>query len=153
MVPLDRNIYKCYIIGDGSERPKLEKLTKDLNVSNNIIFTGKKRNIGDYLQILDVFVLPSNESESFGNSAVEAIGLGIPTIVMRDGGGLTEHIVEGGGFIAESKLDLTNIILELSSSKVLRSQVGEKGKKYVREKYSITNMVKCYDNLYQINNT
>jgi glycosyltransferase involved in cell wall biosynthesis len=138
----------CYIIGDGPAKSSLEKLGKDLGIQNRVTFTGKKEYIGDYLQILDIFALPSTISESFGNSAVEAIGMGIPTIVMQDGGGLIEHIGEQGGFVAKDIGDMAAIIRKLSGSKELRMRVGEKGKKFVREKYSIENMLKSYEAFY-----
>jgi len=143
----------CYVIGDGPERPNLERLTHNLRISNLVSFPGKKEHIGDYLQIFDIFVFPSNHSESFGNSAVEAMGMGIPTIVMQDGGGLVEHITEGGGFIAEHVEDITIFIKKLCQSKELRCSVGEKGKRYVLEKYSIENMIRGYENLYSITGT
>lgn len=138
----------CYIIGDGPERKNLEKLSDDLGVSELITFTGQKKEIADYLQILDIFVLASNTCESFGNSAVEAMAMGIPTIVMRDGGGLIEHISDGSGFIAESFKDISILLRELCNSEELRLSVGEKGKKHVREKYTIDKMVKSYEVFY-----
>jgi len=138
----------CYVIGDGPERENLEILSHNLGISGLVSFPGKKKHIGDYLQILDIFALPSNTAESFGNSAVEAIGMGIPTIVMRDGGGLAEHITDGGGFIAEDFEDLVQIIRSLVCSEELRARVGENGKSYVREKYSVERMVKSYDSFY-----
>lgn len=138
----------CYVIGDGPERQNLETMSCDLGISDLVSFTGKKENIGDYLQILDIFILPSNSQESFGNAAVEAMGMGIPTIVMRDGGGLVEHIVKDSGFIAEHARDITVLLQKLIQSKKLRRSVGEKGKVYVREKYSVENMVKSYTDFY-----
>jgi glycosyltransferase involved in cell wall biosynthesis len=138
----------CYIIGVGPAKSSLKKLGKDLGIQDRVTFTGKKEHIGDYLQVLDIFALPSTISESFGNSAVEAIGMGIPTIVMQDGGGLIEHIGEEGGFIAKDIGDMAAIIRKLSDSKELRIRVGENGKKFVREKYSIENMLKSYDAFY-----
>lgn len=141
----------CIIIGDGPDRSRLEKLTSDLGLTNVVSFIGKKKEIANYLQLLDVFVLPSTEAESFGNSAVEAMGLGIPTVIMSDGGGLLEHITEDTGFVAKTYIDLPEIIRKLCESESLRKRVGEKGKLHVRQKYSIENMVQGYKNFYHSN--
>ncbi|MBI5848255.1 MAG: glycosyltransferase [Nitrospirae bacterium] len=139
---------RCYIIGDGPARSSLEKMTRDLAIEKLIIFTGTKEHMGDYLQVLDIFVLPSNAAESFGNSVVEAMGLGIPAIVMRDGGGLIEHITDGGGYIASDVPVLASLLRILCLSEDLRRSVGENGKKYVREKYTLSMMVQTYNEFY-----
>jgi glycosyltransferase involved in cell wall biosynthesis len=143
----------CYIIGDGPAREGLEKLRAELNVNDLITFTGRTKNVADYLQVLDIFVLPSSDSESFGNSAVEAMALGIPTIVMLDGGGLVEHInkKDKEGCIAESYSDLPIYLKKLCQSESLRLTIGQNGKKFVREKYTIEKMVKSYEKLYAVN--
>lgn len=138
----------CYVIGDGPARKGLEKLSEDLGLTDIVTFTGQKKEVADYLNILDIFILPSNSGESFGNSAVEAMAVEIPTVVMRDGGGLVEHIIDGGGFIAESFSDIPIILRKLCESQTLCLRVGEKGKRYVMGKYTIDNMVNSYARFY-----
>ena len=95
------------VIGDGPERSALERLASELSLTDQVRFTGATVNVTDYLQVLDAFLLLSGPEESFGNSAVEAMGLGIPTIVMHDGGGLTEHVEhEMTGVVATDVGDL-----------------------------------------------
>jgi glycosyltransferase involved in cell wall biosynthesis len=139
---------RCYIIGDGPCRRELESLARELGVVERVIFLGRKAHVGDYLQLLDAFVLPSNDTESFGNSAVEAIGLGIPTIVMRDGGGLLEHITPGGGFVAADETEVALLLDRLAESPALRAEAGRIGSAYVRQKYTYDNMVAGYERLY-----
>src|SRR5262249_23759449 len=84
--------YRLLIVGDGPVRNELEALSKEMGIDSRTIFTGMKEHVGDYLQLMDIFVLPSSSAESFGNSAVEAMSQGLPTVVFSDGGGLTEHV-------------------------------------------------------------
>lgn len=140
----------CYAIGDGPEMPHLKSMAEKLGVEDIMRFPGKKKHVGDYLQLFDIFVLPSDCSESFGNSAVEAMGLGIPTVVMRDGGGLIEHIADGCGFIADNVDHLSKILNVLITSKDLRIRIGDAGKVYVRNKYSYENMIAGYNRLYNM---
>ena len=56
---------------------------------------------------MDAFCLPSASLESFGNAAVEAMAMGVPSIVFADGGGMLEHIENGvTGMIANDQSDL-----------------------------------------------
>ncbi len=84
---------KLVLVGDGPEKPFIERLTRDLKLQQDIIFTGR---IAEPLEILasaDVFLLPS-ETESFGLSALEAMALGIP-IISSNSGGITEVNIHG----------------------------------------------------------
>jgi glycosyltransferase involved in cell wall biosynthesis len=67
---------------------------------------------------------------------------------MRDGGGLVEHIAEGGGFIADTFVHLSGILSQLIGSEDLRRRVGAAGKDYVCRKYTYENMVQGYEQLY-----
>jgi glycosyltransferase involved in cell wall biosynthesis len=146
---LSRPDIRCYIIGDGPDRPRLEKLSHQLGIANIVRFLGMKKEIGDFLQILDIFTLTSNSTESFGNSAVEAMGMGIPTIVMRDGGGLVEHITDDGGFIVDDVDELVSRLQQLIESPDLRFQMGNVGRDFVRNRYTLENMCRSYDTLYK----
>ena len=79
------------VVGDGPERESLEKLTKDLNISDQTTFTGFKTNVEDYQSLMNVCVFPST-TESFGLVAIECMHLGKPVLVMKDGGGITELV-------------------------------------------------------------
>ncbi len=140
----------CYIIGDGPAAQKLKQLAIDLQIDNLVTFTGKKEHIGDYLQILDIFAMCSGPEESFGNSAVEAMGIGLPTIIFHDGGGLLEHIENGRtGFIVKDIDELASSIKHLVANPNLRKVIGISAKKAVHEKYSLSKMVESYNNFYQ----
>jgi glycosyltransferase involved in cell wall biosynthesis len=138
----------CYIIGDGPEYSNLNGMIKKYGLESNIKLISQKQHIGDYLQLFDIFVLPSDQSESFGNSVVEAMGVGIPSIVFKDSGGIVEHIQNNCGFIAENVDDLVTLLKKLMDSPELRKKVGQNGMEYVRSKYSIGNMIQAYSDLY-----
>jgi len=74
---------KLVIVGDGPDRPRLERIT---NSNPNIFFTGK---ISDarlklYLQFAECFIV--TQEEDFGISAVEAQACGTPVIAYKKGG-------------------------------------------------------------------
>lgn len=84
---------KLVLIGDGPEKPYIEKLARNLNVYKDVIFTGKISNPLEILASADVFLLPS-ETESFGLSALEAMAMGVP-VISSNSGGITEVNIHG----------------------------------------------------------
>ncbi|HHS48885.1 MAG TPA: glycosyltransferase [Desulfurella acetivorans] len=69
------------IVGDGKERVNLENLAKSIGI--NVVFAGYQKNVSFYLYKADLFVLPSHY-EGFGNSHIEAIATGLPSIVSKN---------------------------------------------------------------------
>jgi glycosyltransferase involved in cell wall biosynthesis len=139
-----------YIMGDGPARAELEARSRSLEIEKAVTFAGKKEGMGDYLQLFDIFSLPSGPEESFGNAAVEAMGMGIPTIVFADGGGLVEHIDNGTtGFIVKDTPELAAVIARLMNDPSLRSNIGAAARAEMRDRYSPSRMVERYSLLYE----
>ncbi len=67
------------IVGEGSLRKQLVDKCKTLKLHNSVIFTGFVENVADYLQAMDIFLLPS-EFEGFPNALLEAQSVGLPCI-------------------------------------------------------------------------
>lgn len=70
--------YCFYIVGDGEDKTKLIKLANMLNVK--IIFCGNVSNPNDYLQMFDIFILPSI-MEGMPLALIEAQAAGLPCLV------------------------------------------------------------------------
>ena len=81
------------LVGDGPSRTELEAQAERHGLTKDAVFAGYRTNITDYQNLMDVCVFPA-EKEPFGLVAIETLALGKPTIVFRDGGGLTEIIQE-----------------------------------------------------------
>lgn len=70
---------KLIIVGEGSARNELEKLTYELGLRKVVYFLGWKDNIYPYLRNSSLFVLSSNY-EGFGWVLLEAMTQGLPII-------------------------------------------------------------------------
>lgn len=90
------------IVGDGPERPGLERLSGTLGLQGRVTFTGALAfpEVLVRLQRADAAIVPA-AGEGFGLVAAEALMAGVPVVACRDGGGLLDVVPEqGGGRIA-----------------------------------------------------
>ncbi|MBT2558571.1 N-acetyl-alpha-D-glucosaminyl L-malate synthase BshA [Hymenobacter sp. ISL-91] len=87
---------KLLLVGDGPDRPRIEKLCRDIGLCQDIRFLGKLEAVEEVLSIADLFLMPS-EKESFGLAALEAMACEVPVISTNAGGipELNEHGVTG----------------------------------------------------------
>jgi glycosyltransferase involved in cell wall biosynthesis len=139
------------IVGGGVDRSRLERLVADSGVGTQVTFAGSQDHVADYLQVMDAFCLPSAGLESFGNALVEAMGLGLPAIVFRDGGGMVEHIDDGRtGFIVGSQAELEERLSQLLEDPALGNQIGVAAKEEVRARYTPELATAAYRLLYEV---
>jgi len=122
------------IAGDGPLRQALERLTEELGIMANVIFTGFRSDIPELLSIMDVFVLPTLR-EGFGVVFAEAMAMGKP-VVGSDIGPVAEVVVDGEtGFLVppgEPALFAQKTLL-LLMDKDRRQQMGMAGRKRVED--------------------
>ncbi len=107
---------KLILVGDGPERPEIEKLCRELDTCNDIINLGKINDPTEVLSICDLFILPS-ETESFGLSALEAMAMRVP-VISTNSGGLPEVNIHGKtGYLSKvgDVDDMANNALKLLS--------------------------------------
>lgn len=82
---------ELWIVGEGPERPKLEKLVQHNQLEKSVVFMGYQNEISSYQSCMDICVFPS-ENEPFGLVAVACLALGKPVLVFEDGGGICDII-------------------------------------------------------------
>ena len=129
------------ITGDGPQRQEYEQLADELGISNVTTFTGKVPNteVPAIIRSMSIFAVPSTEdSESFGVAAVEAMACGVP-VVVSNVGGLPEVVVKDvTGIVTdkESPDQLAAAFIKLAGNNDLRAGMGKAGVAHVKDNYS-----------------
>ncbi len=122
----------------------LKLLIKQLDLEENIVFTGSQSNIASIYALSDVVVSSSKKPESFGRAVAEAIALNTP-VVATNHGGVKDIIVE----------DKNGYFFEIGdekelSQKVLKAQdLKFDGYNYIKENFSLENMLNMTLNVYK----
>lgn len=138
------------MVGDGPERPKAEKHSRELNIDQNVRFLGKQDSIQDLLAMADVLLFPSDH-ESFGMAALEAMSCGVPVIASRAGGlvEVVEHEVTG--YLASvGDVDLmAEYALELLQNDKCYQKMSQNGQHIAQTRFSTDIVIPQYETYYQ----
>jgi len=132
------------IIGDGPERPALEKQARASGIYHQIDFLGAVPNerLPDYYRSARIAVVPSivtadGDQEGLGLVAVESMGCGCATVVSNLPA--LEDVVKDSetGLMFESgnAADLTDKIRRLLVDESLRLRLARKGREYVASNF------------------
>ncbi len=134
---------------DGTYRPRLERLSEQLGVSDRVIFAGERNDVPAILQEADLCVLPSL-TEGLPNSLLEAMSARLP-VVATNVGGIPEIVREGEtGFLVPCRdpQALSTAMIKLIESPGLARQFGEAGYERVKTHFSLESTVRQTEELY-----
>jgi glycosyltransferase involved in cell wall biosynthesis len=143
---------KLRIIGEGSERPRLQGLVRERGLDPFVSFEGAVDD-GERRRILSesfAMVVPSLHHELFGMVAVEGALAGLPVIASATGG--LQEIVEPGrtGFLAPAgdAPALARYLRILLADPALARRMGEAGRANALLRYTIEATTDRYERLY-----
>jgi N-acetyl-alpha-D-glucosaminyl L-malate synthase BshA len=144
---LARHPARLLLIGDGPDRPEVERAAADLG--DRVRFIGKRHHFEAALRAATVFLLPS-ATESFGLAALEALASGVP-VVASNVGGLPEVVRHGetGWLLPPDDLDgMAAHILTLTDP-TRRQTMGEAARADAVARFTEGPIVDRYEALYQ----
>jgi len=144
----DRPNVELIVAGDGPERENLITQAERLGIISKVRFLGHVADINCRIVNSDIFVHAS-EIEGMSNAVLEAMTLGLPSVVV-DAPGVTECHLDGEtGFVVERMPQaMAARLVTLIDDAELRLRMGTQAKKRVQEQYSITANVDRYHALY-----
>jgi phosphatidylinositol alpha-1,6-mannosyltransferase len=76
------------VMGDGSDKGRLEQKARTLGIADKVIFTGRiaEHEKADHYRLADVYAMPSR-GEGFGFVFLEAMACGVPVVASSSDGG------------------------------------------------------------------
>jgi glycosyltransferase involved in cell wall biosynthesis len=146
MHELKKEKIKLYILGEGEERKKLEKLIKYFDLENSVYLLGRVENPYIYMKNADLFIL-SSRFEGFPNVLLEANTCGLYAICNNCLGGINQIIIE----------NKNGCIIDFSNSKLVANKIKDELKikhnkneikQLVLEKYRIEKIIEKYERLF-----
>ena len=141
------NNSKLLIVGEGHLENKLKAQVKELGLVNNVIFTGKRDDIPQLFQLMDVFVL-SSIYEGLGLVLLEAMSAKIP-IIGTDAGAIPDIISKTGIIVPAKNIDeLSKAMLDIFKNESKRNEMIQIGKTEIKERFTVDRMFNQTHDIY-----
>lgn len=125
-LPSPLNRFKLAIVGDGQYREKWQHLAERLGIRDRIYFAGMcpHEEIGDWYASGDLFLMPA-PAETQGLVLVEAMGVGLPSIAVMEGGAGEAEIPDKTGILtAFDPAPFAKSIINLLKNRPLRENMA-----------------------------
>jgi glycosyltransferase involved in cell wall biosynthesis len=149
LVCMDYPQIRFEIVGEGELRDELEKIVVDLGISDNVLFYGTHQNIYQFLENIDLLVLPSLW-EGLPTIVLESMAAGTPIIATDIPG--TNELIENhkNGWLVppQDAKALADSIVYLFLHPELRNAMVNEAKQHVH-KFSIDAIARKYENVYK----
>jgi glycosyltransferase involved in cell wall biosynthesis len=131
------------VVGDGPERPRLERIAQELGVSGRVYFAGQraKKETLSLMAACDFFVLNSTH-EGLPHAILEAMALGLPVIATAVGG--TPEVVRDGetGVLVLEQNGVIKALLTLACDPAFRRRLGEAARQWISDRFGMENMIR-----------
>jgi glycosyltransferase involved in cell wall biosynthesis len=138
------------MVGDGPDRPRLERRASELGVIRDTLFLGYQEDVSQYYAAFDALVLPS-ANEGTPVSVIEALAAETPVVATRVGG--VPDVVRDGeeGFLVETgdTGELAERLTRLARDPGLRERLGRSGRDRVLSRYAVERLLDDVDRLYR----
>lgn len=147
---VDRHPLACLqLVGDGEERPALQKQIAALGLEERVTLLGNQTGVPRLMNGFDIFVLPS-VWEPFGLVIAEAMACGKPVVATNVGGipEIVEHSRTGILVPPAAITPLANALAALLDDGQLRAEMGRAGRQRFLEKFDARIMAAKYQSLY-----
>ena len=138
------------IIGDGEERPRLEKLIAELRLESYVKLLGLRDDVIELMREADIFVIPSSY-EGLSIAMIEAMACGLP-IIGSNAPGLRENINHGQNgllFQVKDHNALAECIVRLANDKGLRASLSHGAQNSFVKEYDMRKNIITLDMLFR----
>lgn len=142
--------FRLRLVGDGVERPKLEALARQLDLTRNVEFLGERHDVPELLRTAGFFV-SSSKTEGVSLTLLEAMAVGLPIVTTRVGGNpeVVAENVTGLLSPAENPDALAERMLEMLSRQHAWPAIAAAARERVERNFNARTMVAQYEELYR----
>lgn len=140
---------RLLLVGDGPQMEELRALVDDLGLKRDVIFPGRRTDVPQCLQAMDIYIQPSFY-EGFSMTILEAMSSGLPVIAF-DVGGTHEMLTHGfNGLLLQRNAEnaLEEAMIDLAAHREKCREMGKNARTIVEERFSLTGMISKYDKLF-----
>jgi glycosyltransferase involved in cell wall biosynthesis len=137
------------VMGDGPLREELSAMARGLGIASRVTFLGVRRDVGDLMAALDVFVMPSLW-EGLPLALVLAMGAGLP-VVATTVAGIPEVVTDGEtGWLVPpgDSAALARALAAVLGDRARATSVGAAAKQWVRPRFGVDEYVAAVAALY-----
>ena len=137
-------------VGDGDKKQDIMNLTRQLNLSDNVVFIEPQLSTADALSVMDIFMFTPARREGLGLALIEALASGKP-VVATDVGGVSSIVNNNiNGFLVEPSKPklLAEPVLRLLNDKALYARIALSGREIAIKKFSISEMADKTEKVY-----
>jgi glycosyltransferase involved in cell wall biosynthesis len=138
------------LVGDGPERPALERHATALGIRDRVTFCGTRRDLGNVLPAMDIFALPSLW-EGLPLALLLALGSGRPVVATRIAG-IPEVVTDGetGLLVEPGDVDAMGAALaRLVRDPALRERLGSTARAIARERFGADAYLRQVTGIYE----
>ncbi len=137
------------LIGDGEERPRLERQAAELGIAADVRFLGYRRELRPLFAAADVAVL-SSDNEGTPVSLIEAAAAGLPAVA-TDVGGVREVVGEETGILVPrgDASALASALLLMAGDAGRRQSCGRAARCHAIDRYGAERLLSDVDALYR----
>ena len=137
------------VVGDGELRDDLRARAQRLGIGDRVHFAGARRDLGNILHAIDMFVMPSLW-EGLPLSLVLAMGAGLPVIASRVAG--IPEVVEDGvsGLLVDpgDPAQLADAMVRVLMDGTRGALLGQKASAFVRPRFGVDGYIASTTALY-----
>jgi len=147
----DFNDLKFIIVGEGSERRRLQALASELQIDHAVYFTGERTDTPALIRQFQIGVLTPSKNEGLSNSILEYMAAGIPAVA-TDCGGNRELIESAGAGLIVPRDDgcaFAEALATLLKDPVEAAEMGKRGRAGVLARYGVDTAMQQITSLYR----
>jgi len=141
---------QLWLVGHGAERPQLDALVEELGIQDSVTFWGERLDVAGFFSAADLYCM-SSTSEGLPMSLLQAMSVGLPSIV-TDVGGMAEVVRNFHAGLTTPVGDasaMAGAIVQLAADRERRVLFAQNARAAYGEHFTLERMEASYMELYR----